>query len=138
MDESAIKIDESALELLLEDCEVVPKKLEECLDHLKTFMGPYCELLRREELREHGENFIRGLLSDLERKSTEPIAERTEEDRRSLQRFIGASPWDHAPLVEELTAQVVREIGSPQGIIVFDPSSFPKKGTDSVGVGRQW
>lgn len=138
MGESAVKNDEAALEMLLEDCEVVPKKLEECLDHLKTFMGPYCELLHRQELREHGENFIRGLLSDLERKSTEPIAERTEEDRRSLQRFIGASPWDHAPLVDELTAQVVREIGSPQGIIVFDPSSFPKKGTDSVGVGRQW
>ena len=38
----------------------------------------------------------------------------------------------------ELTQQVAREIGSPQGILVLDPSAFPKKGTDSVGVARQW
>jgi len=29
-------------------------------------------------------------------------------------------------------------LGQPDGIIAFDPSSFPKRGTHSVGVKRQW
>src|SRR3954465_9574476 len=34
--------------------------------------------------------------------------------------------------------QAGRELGEPDGVIVFDPSAFPKKGTKSVGVARQW
>lgn len=138
MGESAAGTSEAELEALLDDCKVVPKELEECLDRLKEFLEPYGAHLHRRELREHGDDFIRGLLSDLERKSTEPIAERAQEDRRSLQRFIGESPWDHVPLIEELCAQAVKGIGSPQGVLVLDPSAFPKKGTESVGVARQW
>lgn len=123
---------------LLDDCEVIPKDLEECLKHLKEFMEPFVKHLPREELRRHGQDFVRGLLSDLERKSIEPIAERSGQYRRSLQRFIGSSPWDHEDLMQELCDQVVREIGSPQGVLVLDSSAFPKKGKDSVGVARQW
>lgn len=123
---------------LLDDCEVAPKDLEACLDHLKNFVDPFIALLPRSQLRIHGEDFIRGLLSDLERKSTEPIAEREGKHRRGLQRFIGESPWDHAPLLDELNRQVAAEIGSAQGILTLDGSSFPKKGKESVGVARQW
>lgn len=123
---------------MLDDCEVVPKALEECLDRLKAFTQPFVALLPREELRGHGEDFIRGLLSDLERKSAEPIAERAGKPRDTIQYFIGQSPWDHEPLLDELTRQVAAEIGSPEGVQVLDSSGFPKKGTASVGVGRQW
>lgn len=123
---------------LLNDCEVVAKDLEACLERLKGFVDPFVALLSRSQLRIHGKNFIRGLLSDLERKSTEPIAEREGKHRRGLQRFIGESPWDHAPLLDELNRQVACEIGSRQGILTLDGSSFPKKGADSVGVARQW
>lgn len=123
---------------LLEDCGVVPKDLEECLDRLKEFVEPFLALLPRSELRGHGEDVIRGLLSDLERKSAEPIAERAGKDRDRIQYFVGQSPWDHAPLLEELRRQVAREIGSPNGVSVLDSSGFPKKGEASVGVARQW
>ena len=46
--------------------------------------------------------------------------------------------WDHDPLIGELTRQVARAIGRPDAVLVFDPSAFPKKGTASVGVQRQW
>src|SRR5262252_4482739 len=52
--------------------------------------------------------------------------------------FIGTAPWDHRPLVKVLVGEVVERLGEPAGIIVFDPSSFPKRGTHSVGVKRQW
>jgi SRSO17 transposase len=42
------------------------------------------------------------------------------------------------PLVQVLVGEVVERLGEPDGIIAFDPSSFPKRGTHSVGVKRQW
>jgi SRSO17 transposase len=41
-------------------------------------------------------------------------------------------------LIEVWVPQVARRLGQPDGIIAFDPSSFPKRGTHSVGVKRQW
>lgn len=130
--------DSHGIKKLLEDCQVAPNDLEECLERLKEFIQPFIRLLPRQELRGHGEDFFRGLLSDLERKSTEPIAERAGKRRAPLQRFIGSSPWEHEPLIEELSRQMAAEIGSPDGILVLDPSAFPKKGKASVGVARQW
>jgi len=37
-----------------------------------------------------------------------------------------------------LVGQVAARLGEPDGIIAFDPRSFPKRGTHSVGVKRQW
>jgi len=55
-----------------------------------------------------------------------------------LQWFIGMSKWDDQPLREELSRQIARDLGDPEGVLVFDPSAFPKSGRDSVGVARQW
>src|SRR5438876_778718 len=59
-------------------------------------------------------------------------------ERHVMQAFIGTVPWDHRPLIEVLVAQVADRLGQPDGSIAFDPSSFPKRGTHSVGVKRQW
>jgi len=64
------------VEVSLDVCLTDPDDLEECLDRLKEFVWPYAGMLYRRELRGHCEDFVRGLLSDLSRKSTEPIAER--------------------------------------------------------------
>jgi SRSO17 transposase len=61
-----------------------------------------------------------------------------DQDRLPLQKFIGCSPWDHQPLLRELARQVGTELGEADGVIVFDPSAHPKKGSESVGVQRQW
>jgi hypothetical protein len=81
---------------------------------------------------------VAGLLGGTERKSVEPMALAQGVDRRQLQHFVGVSPWDHAPLLEQLQAEVARELGDSQGVLVVDGSSVPKKGTESVGVARQW
>jgi SRSO17 transposase len=59
-------------------------------------------------------------------------------ERLVLQEFIGTAPWDHRALIKVLVEQVVAQLGEPDGVIAFDPSSFPKRGTHSVGVKRQW
>jgi SRSO17 transposase len=74
----------------------------------------------------------------LDRKNAEKIAALVDVERLVMQDFIGTAPWDHRPLVEVLVAEVVERLGAPDGIIAFDPSSFPKRGTHSVGVKRQW
>jgi SRSO17 transposase len=88
--------------------------------------------------REHTADYLSGLVSDLERKNVESIAYRHEQDRRNLQHFIGCAEWDERPLITELVLQVGDELGEEDGVIVFDPSGFPKKGKKSVGVARQW
>jgi SRSO17 transposase len=77
------------------------------------------------------------LVSDLGHKNAESIAYRHAQDRHGLQHFVGSSTWDHRPLIKELAEQVGRELGTPDGVIVFDPSGFAKKGDASVGVQRQ-
>ena len=129
---------ENAEQALLRDCEVVPEELAMSLERLKEFTKPYLEWMPRMEMRKHGEKFLEGLLSDLERKSVEPITEWLGQYRRPLQYFIGASPWDHRPILAQLVEEVAQELGEPNGVLVIDPSTFPKKGKDSVGVARQW
>jgi SRSO17 transposase len=81
---------------------------------------------------------VTGLLSDLKRKNVESVAYLHDQDRLPLQKFVGCSPWDHCPVLRELARQVGAELGEADGVIVFDPSAHPKKGTGSVGVQRQW
>jgi hypothetical protein len=38
----------------------------------------------------------------------------------------------------EVRRHVIETLGDPQGVVVFDPSAFPKKGTHSCGVERAW
>lgn len=125
-------------EELLSSCQVVPKELMEMADRLKDWSQPYLELLYEKRQRPHGEDYLRGLLSDLERKSVEPITERLGQYRRPLQYFIGGSDWDHKPLLDFLNHQVAQDLGESNGILVGDPSAMPKKGKESVGVARQW
>jgi SRSO17 transposase len=82
--------------------------------------------------------YLQGLLSHLPRKNAEDIATFVDVERQVIQDFIGTVPWDHRPLVTVLVGQVAERLGEPDGIIAFDPSSFPKRGTHSVGVKRQW
>ncbi len=55
-----------------------------------------------------------------------------------MQKFLGQSDGEQRPLLTELTQQVAAELGEADGVLVFDPSAFPKHGTESVGVQRQW
>ena len=57
---------------------------------------------------------------------------------RSCKTSSARPPWDHRPLLTVVVGQVAERLGEPDGIIAFDPSSFPKRGAHSVGVKRQW
>ena len=123
---------------LLADCQVPPTLFRGVMGRLEAFAVPFAASLPSPESRSHTRTYLAGLLSDLERKNAEAIAYRHDLDRQAIQRFVGEVDWDHDPLIGELARQVARVIGRPDAVLVFDPSAFPKKGTASVGVQRQW
>jgi SRSO17 transposase len=123
---------------LLDECEVSPEVFDGAPERLAEFARPFVARLSRREQRDHAGTYLAGLVSDLERKNTESIAYRHDQERHGLQHFVGSSTWDHRPLLRELAGQVGRDLGTPDGVIVFDPSGFPKKGDASAGVQRQW
>src|SRR5918993_5111415 len=123
---------------LLDECEIPPEVFQGGLERLADFGRPFAECLVRKEQRDHARTYLAGLVSDLKPKTAESIAYRHDQHRHGLQHFVGSSTWDHRPLIRELASQVGRELGTPDGVIVFDPSGFAKKGHASVGVQRQW
>lgn len=123
---------------LLEECQVAPEIFDQVMARLATFMVPFVSPFRRQEPSAHAHTYVRGLLSEVERKNVESIAYRFGQDRLPLQRFIGWAEWDEALLRQELTRQVAEQLGQADGVLVFDPSAFAKSGPESVGVARQW
>jgi SRSO17 transposase len=129
---------EARLEEMLEDAEVPPEMLKGLLARLETFVEPFAAALDEPAQRRHALEYMIGLLSKLEHKTGEAIAYLHDQERQGLQKFIGQVPWGHQPLLATLADQVGDQLGEPDAVIVFDPSGFPKKGTKSVGVARQW
>ena len=125
-------------EELLSDCVVSPDVFNPMADRLGDFVVPYQQALETEAGKRNVPLYLAGLLSHLPRKNAEAIATLVDVERLVMQDFIGTAPWDHRPLVQVLVGQVVERLGEPDGIIAFDPSSVPKRGTHSVGVKRQW
>jgi SRSO17 transposase len=126
------------LDELLNDARVRPGLLSGVLPRLEAFLQPLVATLQTPERQTNARHYVQGLLSDLGSKDVESIAYLHDRERQGLQKFIGQVEWDHQPLLTELARQVGRELGEPDGVLVFDPSAFPKQGTESVGVQRQW
>jgi SRSO17 transposase len=125
-------------EELLSDCIVSPDVFNQMVDRLGEFVVPYQHALEAEAGQHHMHLYLAGLVSHLERKNAEKIAALVDVERQVIQDFIDTAAWDHRPLVDVLVGQVAEQLGEPDGIIAFDPSSFPKRGSHSVGVERQW
>ena len=103
--------------------------------------------LQRPEQRASFATYAYGLLTDGERKSVEPIASRATGDGRECQRmhdrllhFVGDSPWDDRAVRREAASYVVGVLGAREPVTtwIVDDTGFPKQGTHSVGVQRQY
>jgi SRSO17 transposase len=129
---------EVRLAQMLAQAEVSPELTRCLLKRLEAFAEPFAESLAGPLQRRHAAEYMSGLLSKLERKTGEAIAHLHDQERQGLQKFVGEVPWDHTPLLATLARQVGKDLGEVDAVLVFDPSAFPKKGTKSVGVARQW
>ena len=123
---------------LLQDADLSAAAVRSCAAALEGFLGRYLPRFYRQEHRDHARTLLRGKLSGLQRKTTEPIAAQAGQQRRPLQLFVGAGGWDDQAVLAELRGHVRAEIGHADAVWVLDGSGFPKKGADSCGVARQW
>jgi len=120
------------------ECKLPTDALATVSNRLTNFMKPFLENYSRSDQQAHAMTVVRGLCSDLERKNGESIAYLFGLDRKAIQYFVGESKWNDRPLRDELARQIGSELAKPDGVLAFDPSSFPKSGKQSVGVARQW
>lgn len=86
----------------------------------------------------HWHRYLAGLMSDLKRKSIEPIALAAGVPVRTLQEFLAFFAWDESRARHLLQHAVADERGSEPGIGVLDASAHVKQGDKTPGVQKQW
>jgi SRSO17 transposase len=114
------------------------KQISELGDRLMGFLVELDDCFGRCEARDHLRSYVRGQLSDLRRKSIEPIALQSGIPPRTLQRFLESVRWDELRLRDRLQWIVARDHAHPQAIGTIDESGHPKKGRHTAAVKRQW
>src|SRR5271167_2396756 len=90
-------------------------------------------------------NYTKGLLLPIERKSVEPMATRLAPDKvrqmhQSLHHIVADAAWSDAVLLKQVRCQVLPAMTLKHALAawIVDDTGFPKKGTHSVGVTRQY
>ena len=108
-------------------------------NELKGFHQVFNDCFHRSESRDHFFRYMVGQFSELERKSIEPIALTVEKGNvRAMQRFISDAEWDDKRILNKYRNLVNEDMGSPDGVLIFDETGFVKKGNDSIGVAKQY
>jgi SRSO17 transposase len=116
---------------------ITPAELARIRGRLEAFAEDLFASLPRTDQRARGQCYLRGLMLDGRRKSIEPMAARLGEVHyQALHHFVAASPWDWRPVRRRL-AEVLCGALSPTAWVV-DDTGFPKDGSCSVGVQRQY
>ncbi|MDQ7907532.1 transposase [Phytohabitans sp. ZYX-F-186] len=115
---------------------MTPDELSVVRQRLEAFAADVFTPLARSDQRVKGETYLRGLLLDGRRKSMQPMAARLGVDHQGLQQFVTTSTWDTMAVRARLAERAV-ELIDPVAW-VFDDTGFPKDGTGSPGVARQY
>ena len=120
------------------ETELASEDVKETVGRMGTFLGPFLGLFTRVEQGRHCRTYVEGKLRNLPRRTLEPIATEYGQNRRPLQRFVGAGAWDDNAIRDEMCRQVASTMGRANGVLIFDGSGFQKTGPHSVGTQRQW
>ncbi len=115
---------------------MTPGELAAVRGRLAEFAAEMFAPLARRDQRDKGATYVRGLLLDGRRKSMQPMAERLGVDEQGLQQFVSSSPWAVEPVRQRLARRAVEVIAFDAWVV--DDTGFPKDGTASPGVARQY
>ena len=115
---------------------LLPRNAPAWLDRLVQWLEPFERTFGHVAQRGAFRRYVLGLLSDSRRKSMSAMLERINDPGayQAFQHFITDAPW-HATSVWK---QLRTEIPDRTGVLILDGTSFPKQGTHSVGVARQY
>lgn len=125
---------------LLTDAGITEESVSSLGTLLDEYLGVFEGCYARSEQRIHGECYIKGLMSDLDRKSVEPIAIRYEGQHavRGMQNFSKDGLWDDEEMQNLYQRRFSSLFSDQDGMINVDGCDMPKKGKDSAGVARQY
>jgi SRSO17 transposase len=115
-----------------------PERLATYLDRLSQVAGHADRIIPMQ-------NYTKGLFLPIERKSVEPMAARlapanVRQMHQSLHHIVAEAAWNDAALLREVRRQVLPAMTRKHPLAgwIVDDTGFPKKGTHSVGVTRQY
>ena len=120
------------------ECNLTKQDIEQFVDEMTNYIERFEPAFQREEQLEWSAVYLHGLLGTSMRKNVERIALDLGEKVRSLQYFIGQSPWKTEPVLEIHQSLVAETLGESDGVAVIDESSVVKQGDGSVGVAPQY
>jgi SRSO17 transposase len=108
---------------------VVLRRLMRWLEPFKTCFGHRAQVLSLQQ-------YVQGLLSDSPRKSMQAMLARVTQPApyQGFQHFVTDAPWEATTVWRRL----LRVLPERRGILLLDDTGFPKQGTHSVGVQRQY
>src|SRR5437667_1993323 len=114
-------------------------EFERVYDSFCAFHAEYAPDFGRKQWRENSEQYLQGLLVQAEeRRNAENMAEALPVSARALQRFPTDARWADEAVIAHLQADLGPRLRDPLAVFAVDSSGFPKQGTQSVGVARQY
>ena len=121
---------------------IAKRDVEAMAEDLVKFHALFQDLFVRREPREWSAFSWRGQLSDLERKTAEPMVLQLKGADtaavRTLQQFLSLGTWNDDPILWRLEELIAEDLGEADASVILDGSGFPKQGRHSVGVARQY
>ena len=115
---------------------MTPTEIARVEGRLARFLDQFGDCFGRSEPRENLAVYVRGQLSNLERKSVEPMALAAGVRPRTQQCFLSRARWDDELLRDRTQPIVVRDFGSPDAVLIVDQTSFVTKGDKTPGMQR--
>jgi SRSO17 transposase len=93
----------------------------------------------RSEVRQRAQDYLRGLLSEAERKNSWQLAEVAgNATPYGIQHLLGRASWDAHAVRDDLREYVIEHLADSESTLIVDETGFIKKGEGSVGVKRQY
>ena len=118
-------------------CNLVPRDVESLVTDLAAYADVFRPDFSRKDQALWAHRYLQGLVSAHPRKSIEPMALAHGFPIRSMQAFIGESPWPTAPLVQRHQQVVAQTLGADDAVILVDETGLPKQGQHSAAVAPQ-
>ena len=120
------------------ECNLTEQDIEQFLEEMTGYIEMFAPAFQRAEQLERSKAYLRGLLGDTPRKNVERMALDWGDKARSMQHFIGQSPWKPEPVIAIHQRLVAETLGEVDGVALIDESGVVKQGDDSVGVAAQY
>ena len=120
------------------ECNLLSSDVARCVEDLEAYHAVFVPAFQRPEQAEWAGIYLKGLLGDVPRKTAERMALDQGKNPRTMQHFVGQSPWEMASVLPFHQRLIVETLGEDDAVALIDESGNIKQGEESVGVARQY